>query len=452
MVNSKVLFFAVFFLIFFHFASANFVCGDVMTSDDTSPYWMDVFVYYSESPDEIVRCNVNAENKYCCDLDEVISVKWSSGKVVFAEVYDIDTGYVSDVVSLVTTDEAYDVFPTLNIEPAILFDLPLDRIMVDRNHTYVSGVLHPRYDNLRIHVGEEAFDVCTNCDLFNYTFDLSPGKNDVTFEVYGDRDIEKDYSFFALDYFEVERSFECDKCSVKKGKTYVPANSVVDVVLKINSSHELSEEVMDFIPADWILVEDDYLIDFSESHSFWFHEVDGTNSEIRYRLKTPNNLVQSIYNFETNFFGIVSQDEVYISRMFWFWLPIYFEEEFDNYTLYEVSLLQQVYPEYPFVVKLNGSSMNVLAIYPEKDGLFRGIVRAKEPFLFGSRTEYQILSSFSDEDISKVLVQFKVDSGDEVWVEQNEEIIDLQLLKIDENEAFYQGVLPNKDKFYLVKK
>jgi hypothetical protein len=101
------------------FSSANFACGEVHSDGDVSPAWMNVLVYYDVSPQDAISCSVTGENKFCCDLDLIESVNWSSGLTVWSEIYDPYSKFVSQKESLITSDSAYDLFSPLIIHPAI---------------------------------------------------------------------------------------------------------------------------------------------------------------------------------------------------------------------------------------------------------------------------------------------------------------------------------------------
>ena len=246
-----------FSVLFSNFSSANFVCGEVTSDSDVLPTWMNLLVYYDSAPEDTINCMVTGEHKYCCDLEQIESVNWSSGLLVLAEVYD-DSGFVTERVSTQTSDAAYDLFPTLSSATAIDFVDEVDTIIIDTEditQQEFNVVLHPAYNNLRViidHAGkEEVMEICTDCSEAHFTLDLLKGKNSVSFVAYGSRDMSVTQDFYVLDYLTIDRSFSCDNCNTQEEGIYVGGGEEVTVTLRVDSSHPLDGSLTEYIPSSW---------------------------------------------------------------------------------------------------------------------------------------------------------------------------------------------------------
>ena len=137
------------FLFSLSFVSSSFVCGYVNNSQESSSSWSKVIIYPEEQPLSILECKVNPENKFCCDIEDIKGFTPSVGKKVFAEVFDEETGFVAGPVSLLLTEEGYDIFPQMNIQSAIVINSPEENIFINQSSVKINISLSGSYNNLK---------------------------------------------------------------------------------------------------------------------------------------------------------------------------------------------------------------------------------------------------------------------------------------------------------------
>jgi len=147
-----------FFIMVTPLVSANFVCGKVNSvgsvvvngsQEIISPSWFNVIVYYSEDPSESTSCKVSpADNKYCCDPQDIKGVSWQIGKEVSAEIFDSEKGYVSNKVSLIISGEGYDVFPEMFLEKAVQIHSPASGILLNKTKIFFNISIASRFNKI----------------------------------------------------------------------------------------------------------------------------------------------------------------------------------------------------------------------------------------------------------------------------------------------------------------
>ena len=211
----KIALISVLLLMFLQNVSANFVCGEVESNENYLPIWMNVIVYYESNPEEVTNCKINSEQKFCCDLWDIKSVSFAKDKKVFAEVFDLESGFVSNPVSLITTSEGFSVFPTLKIEKAIKIS-DFKKIIINEDSVFLNISLNERYNNLKYSVNSsEGFferDLCSDCLKYEFYADVSRGKNEITLIAYNfDGEVEENFEVYSLDYLNLERKIDFGK-------------------------------------------------------------------------------------------------------------------------------------------------------------------------------------------------------------------------------------------------
>lgn len=435
--------------------SANFVCGEVLSSESYSSSWMDVIVYYAEKPNATTSCKISPEGKYCCDLEEISIVQWNVGKKVFAEVFELNAGFVSNRVETITTSESYTLFPQIKIGRPISFNNEFSQILINKKNQEFNITLFEGFTNLKLILenseGIEEQQICSDCSTIDFVLNFSGGENKLSFITSREMSFVKNLSFFVLDYLNVEHNFDCDSCEFKNGYWYVPSNEEVGVKVKVSASHPFNGELLEYVPSDFAVLENDSVADFSVSHNILKFVVNNTNIlEESYNLKTPHNFLQKEYIFKNEILGENYVVPVRINKFFWFGLPIYFEKEFKKFTQYGVLEKHYVSKDYPLVLLTNSSELSLIAIYSKVEGFAKASIKIEKAPLFSRKRELKIYTDLSNDEIEKILLQFKVSKEKEFSLADKRGLIELELYQEDEDYNYYQVFLERKDKLYLL--
>jgi hypothetical protein len=435
------------------FVSSNFVCGIVNNSQNFSSSWANVIIYPNGDISNYTKCEVNPENKFCCDVEEIHGFTPSIGKRVFAEVFDKEGGFVGGPVSLTLTEEGYDIFPQMSIQKAITVNFPTERIFINQSSILLNVSLADSYNNLNYTInssgGLSNHQVCNNCTNIIFPVNLSKGNNEITFIAYGSRNISEKIIIYNLDYLNFSINAYCDKCKIKKNFLYVPSNENITFSSSFNASHNISGDFLFYFPSDWVLFNSSDLEDFSTTHNVLSENVVNQNKfSINYTLMSPKTLIKEEYFFTQ---GLENKELTSKVVVFKFKLiPFRKSNPLGNY-YFTLPLIQRGSPTQPIILYSNEDYLKLVVIYPKEN-----ITKSYSSLDFtekkkGKIKEYYftILTSIPSSSVDNILLIFKSEKGKQMEVYEGNSKLNLSLYQEDSNYVYYSSSVNTKGPFQV---
>lgn len=451
--NKWSLFFVIFFILLFSlsFVSSNFVCGFVNDSQNFSSSWANVIIYPDENHSSIINCEVNSENKFCCDTEEIPSFTYTVGKKIFAEIFDQKAGFVAGPVSLYLTGEGYDLFTQMNLQKAIIINSPGERIFINQSSVLLNISLAENYNGLRYSLnssqGFSQENVCNNCTSIILPVNLSKGKNEITLTAYGNREISEKITIYNLDYINFELEVFCDKCKIKPGYFYVPSQENITFSSSFNASHNLSGEFLFYFPFDWILFNSSNLGDFSTTHNILSENItDKMKFTINYTFESPKTLIKREYYFYQKLENYELISKVIVFRFKF--IPFRNVKPFINY-YFNTPLNQRGSTDHPIILDSTEDSLETVAIFPKKEILnsYSSLKFEAEKNRKNKEYVFTILTSILPRDIDKIFLLFKIQKGKSIQVFSGTNTIHLTLYQQDQNFTYYSAYVHKKGPF-----
>ncbi len=395
--------------------TSHFVCGIVNdSSDNVSSSWYNVKVFYPFDEDNYASCDVSPEgNKYCCDIGEFAGDDWNIGEVVFARVSDSSTGYAAGPVSAILSGESYDIAETMKLEKVININSPSKKLILS-NATSVlfnASFLIP-YNFVELEREGVKETICENCTSYSGNLSFEFGMNYLNFFASNNQEtFTEEISFALLNYAELNREIECDKCKDNK----VKSSSLVNMSLNFNLSHDLENFILkEYVPSSWI-IEDlggGEIGEFNEDYNVIFWNVSGKEINLKYSVQAPSVKIRpQEFSFKSELENlIVDESNITVYRFFSFWRIIDFIP-FDpnNWKSVKIS------PTHPFVF----SSDNEIL----KGGIFVNNFIDKARFrIYESNMHspiqnieslhiFNVRTNIKEREVEKVLFQIKLEKN-----------------------------------------
>lgn len=437
---------------------ANFACGFLNDSEEVSASWKEVLVYYEENPSETTTCKTSPENKFCCDLEAISSVSWAPGKVVHAEVFNPEQDYIAGPVTLLTTEEGFDIFPDMQLRKAITFNQPIQTILINNSQVFFNLSMDSSYNNLKYTLNSQSEQVvCELCTQVDFILeDLLKGKNNINLIVYNSeigREITKSLQIFSLDYLDILDSFECPRCINRGERFYVPSNSEVNLTLQFNSSHEISGIAEIYFPVDWILDESFLPEDYSLTHNLveWNIE-NSSNEEIIFPFVSSGIFFKrkDIFQYEIPDSGFSKEREVIVYGLTRFF-PFSAYKEFSQKTYFKDSLLEQISPTEPLILDLDKDIFEVIAIYPKQEinEAYAYIAYRERRFFRNKYITFNLISNLANDEIESILFRFKIPKDNMLEFSHPEGDIGIYLYDQDYEYDYYEAYVDRKSTFKL---
>jgi hypothetical protein len=383
------------------------VCGVVKNSEDNkSSSWNEVRAYYPENINQFSSCEVSPENnKYCCDVQLIPPVgSWRIGKIVFAEVYDSESGYVAGPVSIATTGEGYDVLPEMQLEKVLNLYSPLNRIILsNQSSIFLNLTSRVPYNFIEFEKDGNKSILCSNCSEFEGNLSSGFGMNALKIfakALFLNRTVHSDISFAFLNFAKSSRNLE----KVRSGR-------IVEMKINVSLSHPVENlELREYVPVEWeiINVTSGLVKGYSASHQVIIWNVSENNFVKSYYAKSPSLFFfPKKYVFKTELENVnLSEDYILVYKLFSF---------FSSSPSFKVSTLRNnlkrdIGPLKPLVIK-NKGKIDTFAIFPNKeikDVEFELIEDYFENDLEGVIQGYRVIDNLKKEDIDKMFIEFKL--------------------------------------------
>jgi len=434
-------------------ASASFACGYVNNSLTHSASWLNVIVYYPEDILDIASCQINPQNKFCCDLLKINSDPLP-GRTVFAEVFDISTGLISNPVQTTLTEDGYVVFPDMQIEEALSINFS-KRVLVNKSHVRLNISTSPRFPNLKYSLTNQNLTVqkslCNNCTFSEASISLPKGHNELKIIAHGSREIYEELDFYSLDYLIFERIAECEDCSRDEEGYFFPRKEMVNITLKLNSSHNIEGVFSEFIPINW-LTNLENLEEYSETHDKISFKVYKSFSEFNYTVETPSLFFPRLYEFQPEFEGHSFNEIIRLTRLTIWPSILYYKKVFSRFEAYQNRKREiAISPSNALIVKSDNPLVNLIAIYPNTKLQNTYAILTSRKFLFWKRdkTEFRITSNVENNEIDNILIFLKIPKNKTPTILQDEKEILPKKTGSDLNFNYYEATILKKDPFTI---
>lgn len=457
-IKRELIFFVFFIAIFIaslSLVSANFACGFINDSEKLSASWTEVLVYYDENPQETTICKTSPENKFCCDLDIIDSVTWGTGKLVYAEVLLSEQGYVAGPVSLLTSEEGYDVFPEMQLKRAITFNKPMKTILIEESSLSLNLSLHENYNNLKYQLNNNSEQlICEDCTQAKFSIQgLQKGKNNLVltaFNPVSGRNLSETFYIFSLDYLNLVDSFECKKCRTLGDKVYVPSRSEVNLIITMNSSHDISGTLNVYFPVDWELSEDYLPEDYSLTHDLVEWEIeDSKKATITLPLVSSGTFLKRKDSFKYEFFNSeISKERIVMVYSLIKRFPFSKYREFSPSFYFQDCLFERTSPAEPLILVPEQDVFEIIAIYPKEEirNAYSYITYKERKFFGNSYISFNLLTNIASRKIDQILFRFKILKEQRFKFSSSGEI-NYELYDQDSEYNYYESYVDKKGSF-----
>jgi hypothetical protein len=453
------------FILNINWISANFVCGQVINSDDNmSSYWYKVNIYYPENINNFSSCEISpAENKYCCDTEDILYRKWKIGDILGAEIFDNETGYFSGPVYVTTTGEGFNVFPEMKLEKAIKVFSPSSKLIFsNESNILLNAIFSIPFNRVYAEKENNKSKLCENCTNYSGYIDVNYGMNHIDIvSTDGKRNFEENLNFAVLNYFNYSRYFICPKCKGNK----IKMDQEINVTLKINLSHNIENlELIEYVPISWNIIDPNggEVKSYSETHNQIIWNVTGKNIFISYKVRAPKiNFFPKKYFFRTELEDhILGENEAVVTNIF----PFFIFDEYINFRKIKKITYSSISPERPLVIKPLDSEIKRVVIYPNKALKNVDFVLIKDypdDEIDEALGYYMFYSDLKKEDISKILIELKIkkemmqeNNYDNItfyiFSDDNWEEINFELIEEDNQYVYYTAQLNPCYRFAIV--
>jgi hypothetical protein len=438
--------------------SASFACGNINDSSKLAGSWIEAQVYYNEKPSDITTCKTSPENKFCCDLQSIEGVTWESGKLVSAEVFLPELGYVAGPKQLTISGEGYDVFPDMQLKKVITFNQEPDRILLNKSKIILDLSLHENYNNLRYSLNNNPeTTVCEECTEKIFSIDLEKGKNNLTLIAYNKesgKEIYEMLNFYVLDYLYFQDSFDCEKCKTREDKIYIPSKEEVNLTLSINSSHEFSGLVNIYFPEGWVVDEDYFPEDFSLTHGLveWSVENESSNPITTIPMTSSGTFLKrkDVFRYEIPNSRIFKETKVMVYSLIRVF-PFYRYERYSDYLYFEDSLDERVSETEPLILDVDKEIFEVIAIFPTQEftDAHAYITHRERNFLNRKSIRFNLFTTIPNRKIDHLLFRFKVPKEKEFSFSGYKKDLPYSIYQQDSEYNYYEIEVEKKTSFSI---
>ncbi len=249
--------------------SAKFICGGVVSLDNTTPAWYEVKTFLMTNPSYSSTCKVSpSNNRYCCDLDIIkdkTGYQWKTFDIFSVKITDKTSGYFASPKLIVLSGNGYDVAPVLTLQKAIKITQPNTTLTISEN---------------QIPIQLSIPNNCTN--TITSQQNMTQGKNNITITtICNDEKFETSKIFYLLHDIEFKKIYP-KKIRNKKSTT---------IKLQATLSNKIENiPLKEYVPSSWSITDISNNGNIEEStpqYNVITWQVTGNNFSFSYKAKAP---------------------------------------------------------------------------------------------------------------------------------------------------------------------
>jgi len=406
MMNKYVLIMSLLFLLM-PITSAHFVCGQVTDSNDgMSAEWFSVRVFYTSNPSSSTSCEVSpADNKFCCDAEAIPPRgTWQVGREVAARIFDRNSGYVSDQVSIITTGEGYDVLPQSILKKVITVHNEVPKVSLSNDPLIFLNIsLISPYNTLTLEdTPGSSTTLCTSCLSYEGVHNASMGMNHWRLIASDSADnFSESITFAVIGSTTVQRSFVCAECNGNQ----VKSNSDVHIILNLSFSSEVEDFLLyEYIPLEWKILNASgaTVSQYNPQYNVLMWNVSGKDISVEYGLRSPNVGIRGSSYFFKTFLenALLSSEEVTVYNRFSFFPS----KSLDGFTRAN-GIKRNIGVKKPLVINDGGCTV---ALYPKEESgeVQAQLLSTNTDDLSGVAFARSILTSIPFEKVESIYLEF----------------------------------------------
>lgn len=381
--------------------SAKFICGEVASSDITTPSWYDAKVYLTSNPTYSSSCKVSPSNyKYCCDIDSIkdnFGYSWKSGDTFSAKITDKASGYFAPPQNLTITGEGYDIAPILTLEKAIQITNPNTTLTISQTPT-------PIKINISSH--------CTNTisSQANTTF----GKNEIEITT-----TCNDEQFYLQQTFFIIQDITFQKEYPKR----IPNKETTTISLQADLSHKVENiQLQEYVPTSWEISNisnNGTLQESTPQYNVITWQVTGNNFSVSFKAHAPETgIVPKHFTFKTQ---IDQHDLIENTIQVYKIIPIpHKPRSSGGGYVYHPKKVSKVSPILPLIIEEPGLIAALYSKIPKEQGsfdllsfLYEGKIDRKFDYL----KSYQVQTTLNSTERGKMIIEY---DANKTFIEEND--------------------------------
>ena len=385
-------------------ASAKFICGEVIPTDQISPAWYDVESYLKANPTYSSTCKVSpSNNKYCCDIDIILDrggYQWKISDIFETKITDPASGYFAPPKNLTLTGEGYDITPPLTLQKAMKITFPTSLLTLS-NHSL----------NATLNVSTS----CSESNAPNST-PLTFGENSLSFfAICNEEEFTLDETFFIIKNITFQKKYSNFGNNPNNPKIRRKETGTITLLGNLSSPVE-NIPLKEYIPSSWELLEisNNGIIEPSTSeYNLITWEVTGENFNVSYKTKAPNvGFWPKNFIFKTQIDKHnLSEEEVQVYKI----IPIPFipKSSGGGFT-YTPKQLSKVSPEYPLIFEEDSLTSALYSTTPKEEAAFTlldFLYDGKIDRRFDLLKSYQIQTNLNSSEKGKIVFEYKINKS-----------------------------------------
>jgi len=244
---------------------------------------------------------------------------------------------------------------------------------------------------------------------------------------------------------------ECEGCSSDEEGYFIPGKKLINMTLRLNSSHEVNGIFSEFVPINWI-TDLESLEEYSETHDKLTFEVNESFSEFIYIVETPSLFYPRLYEFEPDFEGHSFPEIIRLTRLTIWPSIFYYRKIFERFEAYQNrQTASSISPVNALVVESDNPLLELVAIYPNQNLQDTYAITTSRRFLLWKRgkTEFRITSNIKNSEIEQIILKLKVPREKSISITQGKTPFLPKLTSKDGDFNYYDVSLPNKNQFTI---
>lgn len=380
-------------------ASAKFICGEIISTDEISPAWYEVKTYPITNENYFSICQVSpSNNKYCCDLDLIkdkTGYQWKTFDIFETKITDTSSGYFASPKNLTLTGEGYDTSSILFLQKAITITSPNSTLTISKTP---------------IPIQTNISNACINSTIPKTN--LSFGKNNITIATTcNDEQFTLNKTLFIIQNITFQKTYT--QFSNSKNKQKIKSTKTGTINLQANLSHPIENiPLKEYVPTLWEIsnVSDNGIVEFSTpQYNVITWQVIGDNFNFSYKIKAPEiRLIPQDYIFKTQIDQYnLDETTVQVYRF----IPLPFEQKtYKGEYTYIPEQLSKVSQGLPLIFKEQGVTAALYSTIPLQQGSFNllnFLYKGKIDRQFDYLKSYQIQTTLNSTEQGKLILEYK---------------------------------------------